>query len=145
MNALGLPASHDVPRPAHRRGRVDRHDLAGHQPIEQVTDRGKPALNQHVEDLTLMIDDTPEIHPLAGDPDHHLVQMPSVARPRTPPSQPSCDHRSELQHPAPDGLIGDVEPTLGEEILYVSITEREAQVEPHSMLNDNWRKAVAAV
>jgi hypothetical protein len=36
-------------------------------------------------------------------------------------------------------------PRLGEGILYVSITEREAQVEPHSMLNDNRRKAVAAV
>jgi hypothetical protein len=38
-----------------------------------------------------------------------------------------------------------VEPTLGEEILYVSITECEAQVEPHSMLEDNRRKAVAAI
>ena len=35
-----------------------------------------------------------------------------------------------LQQPAPDGLLGDVEPTLGEEILYVSVAEREAQVEP---------------
>jgi hypothetical protein len=35
-----LPGRHDVPRPAHRAGRVDRHDLAGHEPIEQVTDRG---------------------------------------------------------------------------------------------------------
>src|SRR5882672_2244243 len=26
-----------------------------------------PALNQHVEDLALMIDGTPQIHPLAGD------------------------------------------------------------------------------
>jgi hypothetical protein len=46
-----------------------------------------PTLNQHIEDLTLMIDGTPEVHPLAGDPDHHLVQMPSVARPRATSSQ----------------------------------------------------------
>jgi hypothetical protein len=32
-----------------------------------------------------------------------------------------------------------------EEILDVSIAEREAQVEPDGMLNDNRRKAVAAV
>jgi hypothetical protein len=31
------------------------------------------ALNQHVEDLTLVVDGPPEAHPLAGDPDHHLV------------------------------------------------------------------------
>jgi hypothetical protein len=30
-----------------------------------------------------MIDGAPEVHPLPGDPDHHLIQMPSVARPRT--------------------------------------------------------------
>ena len=40
-----LPARHDVPGPAHRRGRVDRHDLAGDEPIEQVTDRGEPLLD----------------------------------------------------------------------------------------------------
>jgi hypothetical protein len=40
-----LPARHDVPGPAHRRGRVDRHDLAVDQPIEQVTERGEPLLD----------------------------------------------------------------------------------------------------
>jgi len=33
-----------------------------------------PALNQHIEDLALMIDGAPQVHPLARDPDHHLVQ-----------------------------------------------------------------------
>jgi len=104
-----------------------------------------PTLNQHVEDLTFVIDSTPKVHPLAGDPHYHLVQMPSIARPRTMPLQPPRDHRSELEHPAPYRFVGNVEPTLGEEVLNVSIAQREAQVEPHSMLDDNWRKAVAAV
>jgi hypothetical protein len=34
-----------VPGPAHRCGGVDRYDLAGHQPIEQVADRGEPLLD----------------------------------------------------------------------------------------------------
>ena len=75
-----------------------------------------------------MVDGTPEVHSLAGNPDHHLVQVPSVARARAAPPQPPRDHRSELQHPAPDGFVGDIEPTLGEEILDVSVAEREAQV-----------------
>jgi hypothetical protein len=54
-------------------------------------------------------------------------------------------HRSELQHPAPDGFVGDVEPTFREEILYVSVAEREAQVEPDGMLDDNRRKPVTTV
>jgi hypothetical protein len=38
------------------------------------------ALNQHVEDLALVIDGTPQIHLLAGDPHHHLVEVPAIAR-----------------------------------------------------------------
>ena len=44
------------------------------------------ALNQHVEDLALVIDGTPEVHPLAGDPHHHLVEVPAMARPWTTPA-----------------------------------------------------------
>jgi hypothetical protein len=39
----------------------------------------------------------------------------------------------------------DVEPTLGKQILDVSVAECEAQVEPDSMLDDNRRKAVATI
>ena len=46
---ISVPAH--VPRPAHRRGRVDRHDLAGHQPIEQMTDRGEPLLDARRREL----------------------------------------------------------------------------------------------
>lgn len=38
-----------------------------------------PTLNQHVEDLDLVVDGTPEAHPFVGDPDHHLVQVPAIA------------------------------------------------------------------
>ena len=41
--------------------------------------------------------------------------------------------------------MGDVEPALGEEILDVSVAERETQVDLHGMLDDNWRKAVTTV
>src|ERR1700681_1559690 len=54
-----------------------------------------PALKQHVEDLAFMVNRAPEIHPLASDPDHHLVEVPAIARPRTALPQPSRNHRSE--------------------------------------------------
>jgi hypothetical protein len=53
--------------------------------------------------------------------------------------------RSELQDPGADGFVGYVEPTLGEELVHVSKAEREAQVEPYSVLDDNRRKAATAV
>jgi hypothetical protein len=40
-----LPGRHDVPGPTHGRSRVDRHDLAGDEPVEQVADRGEPLLD----------------------------------------------------------------------------------------------------
>ena len=43
-------------------------------------------LNQHVENLALVVDGTPEIHPLAGDPHHHLVEVPAIARSWTAPA-----------------------------------------------------------
>ena len=57
----------------------------------------------------------------------------------------SRDRRSEFQYPTPDGFIGDVEPPLGEELLDIAITQREAQVEPDRMLDDHRRKAMATV
>jgi hypothetical protein len=39
-----------------------------------------PALNQLVEDLPLLIDGAPEIHPLTHDPHDHFIKMPSVTR-----------------------------------------------------------------
>jgi hypothetical protein len=38
-----------------------------------------------------------------------------------------------------------IEPALGEKLLQIAIAQGETQVEPHSMLDDNRRKAVAAV
>ena len=103
------------------------------------------ALDQHVEDLALVVNGPPEVHPLASNPDYHLVEVPASARPRTVTAQSSRDHRSEFQHPTPDGFIGDVEPPLGEEFLDVSIAQGEAQVEPDRMLDDRRRKAMAAL
>jgi hypothetical protein len=70
------------------------------------------ALQQHVEDLALVVDGAPQIHPPAGDPNHHLVEMPSVARPLPALSQLARDHRTKFQHPTTYRFVGDVEPTL---------------------------------
>src|SRR6516162_7580897 len=112
-----------------------------HQP--QCRPAVESALNQ--QDLAFVVDGPPEVHPLASNPDYHLVEVPASARPRTVTAEPSRDHRSEFQHPTPDGFIGDVKPPLGEELLDVPIAQGEAQIEPNRMLDDHRRKAVAAV
>jgi hypothetical protein len=53
-------------------------------------------LDQHVENLALVIHGTPQIQPLAGDAHHHLVQVPAIARPRATLAQPSRDRGAEF-------------------------------------------------
>jgi hypothetical protein len=64
-----------------------------------------PALDQHVEDLALVIDCTPQAHPLPGDPNDHLVEVPSRARAWAALPQLARDQRAEFQHPAPHRFI----------------------------------------
>ena len=78
------------------------------------------ALNQYVEDFAFVIHGPPEIHPLTGDPNDHLVEMPAIARPGTASPEPSCD-RSEFYHPAANRLVSNVEPSLGKEFLDVAV------------------------
>src|ERR1700687_1691169 len=79
------------------------------------------ALNQDFENLALMIDRAPQVHTLAGDPDEHFIEMPSIARSRTASPQRPSDCRSEFEHPSANALIGDVEPTLGKQLLHIAI------------------------
>ena len=81
-----------------------------------------------VEDLALVIDGAPKIHPLAGNAHDHLVQVPSAAWSRPPLPQPAGDHRSELQHPAADRFIGNLDPTFGKQILRVAVAQGEAKI-----------------
>src|SRR3981081_2636277 len=71
--------------------------------------------------------------------------MPPVAPARTGPPEPSRYPRSELQDPAPHSLIREVEPTFSEEILNVSVAQRETEVEPNRVLDDRRRKAMPAI
>ena len=82
---------------------------------------------------------------LPGDPDDHFVEVPSRAWAWAALPQLARDQRAEFQHPAPHRFIGDVEPTLGEQVLYVSIAQGEAEIKPDRMLNDLGRKAMAAI
>jgi hypothetical protein len=42
-----------------------------HQPECRL--RISPTLNKHVENLALVVDGAPQVHPLPGDPDDHFV------------------------------------------------------------------------
>ena len=119
--------------------------------LEPLTDelpgRGfvPPALDQDLQHLALIINRPSQIHLPAIDPHHHLIQMPARAglAPQLP--QVPRDHRPELADPAPDRLIGDIQPTLGQQVLNVPVIRREAEIKLHRVLDDGGRKLLTGV
>ena len=59
---------------------LNRCILCSRRPQPQRRPTIGPALDQHVEDLALVVDGSPEVHPLASNPDYHLVEVPASAR-----------------------------------------------------------------
>ena len=57
-------------------------------------------------------------------------------------AQVRCDHRPEMVHPAPDGLIGDHDPAFRQQILDVAEAQREPNIEPDRVLDDFGREPV---
>jgi hypothetical protein len=88
---------------------------------------------------------TPDVQLPAVDGDEHFVEMPPPVRPRPSSSQLACNDPAELQSPAADRLVGHIDATLGEHILDVAVAQSEAEIEPDGLLDDDARKAVAAI
>jgi hypothetical protein len=82
---------------------------------------------------------------LARDPDDHFVEVPAIARSRTAPSQAPSDRRSEFEHPTANALVGEVEAALGKQFFDIAITQGEAEVQPHGVLDDDRWKTMPAI
>ena len=104
-----------------------------------------PTLNQHVENLAPWSTARQRYSRSPAIRTNHLVEMPAIARSRATPTQPSRDPRTELQHPAPHRFVGDVEPPFGQELLDIAIAQSETEIEPHRVLDDLGREAMAVM
>ena len=71
--------------------------------------------------------------------------MPAIARSRTARSQAPSDRRSEFEHPTANAFVGEVEATLGKQLLDIAIAQGEAKVQPHGVLDDDRRKTMPAI
>ena len=100
-----------------------------------------PWLNEDVQDLAFAVHGPPDEQLSAVDGDEHFVEMPPPVRPRPSSSQLARNDPAELQSPAADRL----DATLGKHILDVAVAQSEAEIEPDGLLDDDARKAVAAV
>src|SRR5260370_11397558 len=97
MSKSGSVRAQLVSRQQFRREALFLKELA-HQP--ECSPLVAPALNQHVENLALVIDGAPQVHPLARDANDHLVEVPPVARACAGPPELSC------KGPVPGSCVG---------------------------------------
>src|ERR1700693_2868899 len=104
-----------------------------------------PWLNEDVQDLAFAVHGAPDVQLSAVDGDEHFVEMPPPVRPRPSSSQLVRNDPAELQSPAADRLVGHIDATLGKHILDVAVAQSEAEIEPDGLLDDDARKAAAAV
>src|SRR5512139_2372350 len=104
-----------------------------------------PGLDQHIEDLAFSVDGAPQIDQAAIDLQVDLIKMPGAVRPGPAFAQVRRDQRSEMVHPAPDGLIGKPNAAFRQQVFDVAQAQGEAEVEPDRLMDDLGREAVAAV
>src|SRR3954449_2942427 len=142
MPKRGAVRAQLVGRQQFRREAVLPEQLA-HQPECRVLVAA--ALHQHIENLALVIDGAPQVHPFTGDANHHLIEVPPVARSWAAPSKPAGGPRPPLQKPTPPRPISNLQAPLGQKLLDVAVAQGETEIKPDRMLDDRRREAVAAV
>ncbi len=139
-------------------GRAVTSQLVGDQPtglaalpLQQLAEeafRGSPItarLDENIDDITILVDCTPEILALALDRHEDLVQVPSVAQPTLPTLQTTSVLRTELEAPKPDRLVGNRDAALRQQILNVPKAHTESMVKPYGVADDLGWKSVSAV
>src|SRR5437868_2541647 len=103
------------------------------------------ALHQHIENLALVIDGAPQVHPFAGDANHHLIEVPPVARSWSGASKPAGEPGPELQNPPPHRFLGNLQASLREEFLHVAVAQGEPEIKPDRVLDHRRREAMSAI
>src|SRR3954470_3893400 len=103
------------------------------------------ALHQHIENFALVIDGAPQVHPLAGDANHHLIEVPPVARAWAGPPKPSGEPGPKFQNPPPHSFIRNLQASLGQKLLDVAVAQGKPEIKPDRVLDDQRREAMSAI
>jgi hypothetical protein len=102
-------------------------------------------LDEDIEDVTILIDGTPQVVDLSAGGDEDLIDVPSVPKSALPTLEGSAVAGPELQTPAPNGLVGDDDASFGEEVLDIPEAQRKPVVEPHGVADDLGWESVAVI
>ena len=80
--------------------------------------------------MPLLVGGAPEVHASSVHAQENLVQVPDPPRPRLAAPEFRREARPELDRPASDRFVADSDPSLGQELLDITVTQRETIIEP---------------
>jgi len=95
-----------------------------------------PILQEKIQDRARVVDGPPQPEFFALDLDAHFIQEPPGTPTGFPVPQFFGEERSELDVPLAQGLVADLDATLLEELLNITLAQREAMIQPKSVLDD---------
>jgi hypothetical protein len=98
---------------------------------------------QHVQDVAVLVDRTPQVIGDAVNLHEHLVEVPPVAGARAAPAQLVGLGLPALGAPPPDRLVTHRDTAYEHQLFDLTKAQREPKVQPHAVIDDLHRIAVA--
>jgi hypothetical protein len=102
-------------------------------------------LEENIDHVAVLVDCPPQVVPAAADGDEQFVQVPRVAEPPLPAFEAFGVPWPKLEAPLPDGLIGDGDPPLGQEIFGVAEAQTEAVIQPNGVADDFRGESISVI
>jgi hypothetical protein len=120
------------------------NDHARHvvQPLEELAKKSPGglfvavALYQDIEHVPILIYRSPQGMLLAPDGEEDFVHMPRIPTARATTAQFIGVGLPKLQTPLPDCFIAHDDPALRQKLFDITKTERETEIQPHSIADD---------
>jgi hypothetical protein len=103
------------------------------------------ATEPHIEDKAVLVHGPPEPVLPAGKGDHHLIEMPAVAGPRSASADEIGIFPAKLLGPTTNRLVTDLNSTGGEHLLDHPQAQWKAEIEPDREADYLGRGTVASV
>ena len=100
-------------------------------------------MHEKIDHITILVHRPPQILASALDGHEELVQIPRVAQ-ASAPERPGV-RRTECPTPLPNGLVGNGDAPLCQEIFGVSETLTKAGVKPDGVADDQRGKLVSVI
>jgi hypothetical protein len=101
-------------------------------------------LQQDIQNITILVDCSPEGSALALNGHGDLIEIPEIAECSTGLSDPSCVVGPKLPTPLPHRFVRHDNSTLGKKVLDISKTQCESVVESNGVSNNvGWIPAAA--